>query len=87
VDIWHDLALRVNASLQEWLRPRVLVDFCIIFGRDQQGHEVINSEISPDCMRLQTLDGQSQDKDLFRHGESAEKIVQVWHALVEGLAR
>lgn len=80
------IALAVNRVLQDWLTPRRLIDFCIIFGENPAGEVVITSEISPDGMRLKNQDGASLDKDLFRQGASHETILGIWSSLVGELA-
>lgn len=83
--MFKTIALQVNKVLQQWLAPRVLLDFCIVIGRHPEGDYVITSEISPDCMRLQDSMGRPLDKDLFRHGASHEEIRLIWADLVRSL--
>lgn len=78
---WY--AQTVNSLLRGWLAPLVLVDVCFTVGETQTGDLVLMSEISPDCMRLRSQDGQSWDKDLFRQGASHEEIVARWTALID----
>jgi phosphoribosylaminoimidazole-succinocarboxamide synthase len=85
VDEWRSVADATNRALQDWLAPRLLVDFCIILGVDSDGTSRISSEVSPDCMRLVDENGESLDKDLFRQGVSEESIVEVWSQLVASL--
>ena len=85
VDEWRHLALETNRILKNWLAPRRLIDFCIIIGKDENGRSVLNSEVSPDGMRLQSSEGASLDKDLFRAGATESEIVQVWQRLVSSL--
>lgn len=80
-----DIALQTNQVLCDWLAPRHLWDFCLVIGRDEAGEYWINSEISPDCMRLKDVDGTSLDKDLFREGAGRAELLDVWTALVNGL--
>lgn len=80
------LALAVNEELRPWLAPREVVDFCLVVGADGDGYAVV-SEISPDCMRIRSADGSAWDKDLFRAGEPAERIVERWQELVDDLRR
>lgn len=82
---WKRLALDVNRVLVEWLAPRTLVDICFIIGIDPGGDECVLSEVSPDCMRLRSPEGESLDKDLFRHGLSGAALVAVWSELVASL--
>ena len=81
------IALRTNSLLREWLAPAELRDFCLIIGRDETGQYSVISEISPDCMRLVSPQGQSLDKDLFRFGASHDTIRSAWRALVAELKR
>lgn len=81
------IALQVNTLLKAWLAPRNLLDFCIIIGQRPDGTYCITSEISPDCMRLRSPDGQSLDKDLFRQGASQEQIVAIWSTLIEDIRK
>lgn len=80
------LALDTNEILRSWLAPRDLLDFCLIMGLSTSGDWTITSEISPDCMRLRTPDGESLDKDLFRAGGSREQILATWSRLNNALA-
>jgi len=79
------LALRINAALQDWLRPNVLVDFCIMVSRGRRGRYVVLSEISPDCMRIRSRSGGSLDKDLFRRGSSRKSLIAAWSRLITSL--
>jgi phosphoribosylaminoimidazole-succinocarboxamide synthase len=85
VPLLKDIALRTNTVLRDWLAPRDLWDFCVIIGLDADGEYLINSEISPDCMRLKDADGSSLDKDVFRRGAGRQEIVDVWTTLVNSL--
>ncbi len=80
-----DIALLLNETLQRWLTPLDLWDFCIIIGIDQHGSYRVISEVSPDCMRLKGTNGESLDKDLFRAGASRAEILRAWSATVHGL--
>ncbi|MBJ6369255.1 phosphoribosylaminoimidazolesuccinocarboxamide synthase [Snuella sedimenti] len=84
-ELLKSLALKTNDILSEWLYPRVLVDFCLIFGTNKAGEVCITSEISPDCMRLKSEAGASLDKDLFRSGKNHHEIVAVWTDLITDL--
>jgi len=79
------LALKVNKVLRDWLAPRDILDFCLIFGADQYGKPILTSEVSPDAMRLRSPDGSSLDKDLFRQGGSREEVIDTWGRLVADL--
>lgn len=79
------LALDCNRVLGQWLAPWAVWDFCLIIGAGPGGRLAINSEVSPDCMRLRDEHGDPLDKDLFRQGASPERIVDVWTALVKRL--
>lgn len=81
----RQLALACNTHLRRWLAPNDLWDFCLVIGARPSGELVINSEISPDCMRLRAPDGSPRDKDLFREGASGTDIVEVWTDLVAGV--
>ncbi len=81
------LALQVNTLLCSWLAPRDLLDFCLVIGQNQEGTYMITSEISPDMMRLRSVDGRPLDKDLFRQGCGGEEIKATWAALVDELRR
>jgi phosphoribosylaminoimidazole-succinocarboxamide synthase len=85
VDAMRQLALEINDLLRGWLAPLELWDFCLIFGLAEDRQPVLISEVSPDCMRLRTAGGESLDKDLFRHGASADEITQAWKRLLDGL--
>ncbi|WP_372633640.1 phosphoribosylaminoimidazolesuccinocarboxamide synthase [Fodinibius sp.] len=76
------IALSVNEALKKWMSDLVLVDFCLIFGKDPSGEYVITSEISPDGMRLKSESGRSLDKDLFRKGASHKDIRTEWKRLL-----
>lgn len=76
------IALNVNKALKEWMSDLVLVDFCLIFGKNSRGEYVITSEVSPDGMRLKSESGRSLDKDLFRKGASHENIRKEWKRLL-----
>jgi phosphoribosylaminoimidazole-succinocarboxamide synthase len=79
------VALQANAALRDWLAPRDLLDFCVILGVGPDGDYWVNSEVSPDAMRLRAPDGSCLDKDLFRNGADGAEIVQVWKELVHSL--
>lgn len=79
------IALETNRILCQWLNPRVLIDFCLIFGTDNDGNLCISSEISPDCMRLKSEKGEPLDKDLFRQGKSHSEIIEIWTSLIDSL--
>jgi len=81
-DAYRRVALETNAALRSWLAPLDLWDFCLVIGDGPDGEPVINSEISPDCMRLRDPEGNPLDKDLFRQGAAPERIVAVWTDLV-----
>ncbi|MDP9164564.1 MAG: SAICAR synthetase [Actinomycetota bacterium] len=85
VDSWRALALATNEILRAWLEPLELWDFCIIIGEGSDGRSALNSEVSPDCMRLRSPAGAAIDKDLFRRGASAEEICRAWAGLVTRL--
>jgi phosphoribosylaminoimidazole-succinocarboxamide synthase len=61
-----------------------LVDLCFIYGFDINGNIKIISEISPDGMRIRK-NGESFDKDLFRHGFGNEVILKKWSELLNDL--
>ncbi|MDC8002704.1 phosphoribosylaminoimidazolesuccinocarboxamide synthase [Aureisphaera galaxeae] len=82
-DALKRIALQTNEILLGWLSPSVLVDFCLIFGKNAEGDICITSEISPDCMRLKSQTGESLDKDLFRQGKSHEEIIAIWTQLIQ----
>lgn len=82
VDAYHDLAQRCNAVLRKLLEPLDLWDFCLIIAPDDNRGVVINSEISPDCMRLRSAAGECYDKDLFRQGATGEEIIKRWTELM-----
>jgi phosphoribosylaminoimidazole-succinocarboxamide synthase len=86
VEAYRRLALDCNRVLRDLLSPLELWDFCLIIAPDTERGLVINSEISPDCMRLRRADGESYDKDLFRRGASREQIIERWTELM-GLVR
>ncbi len=83
--LFRELALKINAALCDWLAPRVLIDFCVIFGTNSDGQVCVTSEVSPDCMRLKSENGESLDKDLFRQGKSHEYIIEKWTELIKNL--
>ncbi|MFI7232158.1 phosphoribosylaminoimidazolesuccinocarboxamide synthase [Nonomuraea angiospora] len=82
VEEFRHTARQCNDCLRKWLEPLDLWDFCLIIGPGPEGDLIINSEISPDCMRLRDRQGNSLDKDLFRQGAGHEHIVSVWSGLV-----
>ena len=84
-DAFRNIALTTNKVLCEWLAPNVLLDFCIIIGQNAAGEEVLISEMSPDCMRLRSPEGNALDKDLFRQGKEREEIIAVWSSLIAQL--
>jgi len=79
------VALTVNNVLRGWLAPRDLLDFCIIIGQREDGTSVVTSEVSPDCMRLRSVDGRPVDKDLYRQGATHAEILDVWSQLIKSL--
>ncbi|MFF8591629.1 phosphoribosylaminoimidazolesuccinocarboxamide synthase [Streptomyces sp. NPDC015220] len=82
VDAFRQCALSTNESLRSWLAPLDLWDFCLVIGVGPDGVPVINSEISPDCMRLRDESGRPLDKDLFRQGADEAALVAAWSGLV-----
>lgn len=82
VDAHHALAQRCNAVLRTLLAPLDLWDFCLIIAPDPERGVVINSEISPDCMRLRSTTGECYDKDLFRQGATGGEIIKRWTELL-----
>jgi phosphoribosylaminoimidazole-succinocarboxamide synthase len=85
VDRIKALALQTNEALRTWLAPRDLWDFCLLVGVGPEGDYWINSEISPDGMRLRGSAGEALDKDLFRQGVDGAEILSVWADLVASL--
>ncbi|GAA2142521.1 hypothetical protein GCM10009760_27730 [Kitasatospora kazusensis] len=85
-DAYRRTALACNEALRDWLAPLDLWDFCLVIGDGPDGQPVINSEISPDCMRLRDPQGRPLDKDLFRQGASAHEIVAAWTDLVRRIS-
>lgn len=86
VEAYRRLALNCNTVLRGLLSPLELWDFCLVVAADEEHGLVVNSEISPDCMRLRRADGEPYDKDLFRRGASREQILERWTELM-GLVR
>ncbi|MEE1930150.1 phosphoribosylaminoimidazolesuccinocarboxamide synthase [Streptomyces sp. TRM 70351] len=86
VEAYRQTALTCNAALRSWLAPLDLWDFCLVVGPDAEGRPVINSEVSPDCMRLRDTAGRPLDKDLFRQGAEPAEIVRVWTDLVRRIS-
>ncbi|MCN0177309.1 phosphoribosylaminoimidazolesuccinocarboxamide synthase [Salinispora arenicola] len=86
VEAYRRLALACNTVLHTLVSPLELWDFCLVIAPDEERGLVINSEISPDCMRLRRADGEPYDKDLFRRGASREQIIERWTELM-GLVR
>nr|AUV64164.1 SAICAR synthetase [Streptomyces citricolor] len=84
VDVEHyrQVALDCNTVLRELLDPLDLWDFCLVIAPDEKHGLVVNSEISPDCMRLKSADGLPYDKDMFRDGASREQILARWTELI-----
>jgi len=82
VEAFRHCALQCNESLRSWLAPLDLWDFCLVIGVGGDGAPVVNSEISPDCMRLRDEFGKPLDKDLFRQGADEASIVAAWTDLV-----
>ncbi|WP_229400818.1 phosphoribosylaminoimidazolesuccinocarboxamide synthase [Micromonospora okii] len=87
VEAYRRLALECNAVLRGLLAPLDLWDFCLVVAPDERHGLVINSEISPDCMRLRRADGEPYDKDLFRRGASREQIIERWTELMRLVRR
>ncbi|WP_189057409.1 phosphoribosylaminoimidazolesuccinocarboxamide synthase [Longimycelium tulufanense] len=83
VAAFHEVALRCNRVLTEWLSPLDLWDFCLVVAVDTDGEPIIISEVSPDCMRLRSEDGRALDKDLFRAGADHDTIVAQWRELID----
>ncbi len=75
-------ALHMFERLTDYLQARgfELVDICFVMTRD--GRRVV-SEISPDCMRVRDHLGAHYDKQLWRGGDSPERILEVWTELCE----
>ncbi|RJX15521.1 phosphoribosylaminoimidazolesuccinocarboxamide synthase, partial [Candidatus Bathyarchaeota archaeon] len=72
---------RVNEVLREFMEKLglQLVDFKLEFGRDKEGKLRVGDELNIDCMRLWDLKtGESLDKDVYRKGESLEKVLQTY---------
>ncbi|WP_030933744.1 phosphoribosylaminoimidazolesuccinocarboxamide synthase [Streptomyces sp. NRRL S-646] len=86
VDAFRLCALTCNESLRSWLAPLDLWDFCLVIGTGPDGRPVINSEISPDCMRLRDESGKPLDKDLFRQGADEATVVTAWTDLVRRIS-
>jgi phosphoribosylaminoimidazole-succinocarboxamide synthase len=82
VEAFRRCALHCNEVLRNWLAPLDLWDFCLVIGVDADGAPVINSEISPDGMRLRDESGRPLDKDLFRQGADEAAVVAAWSDLV-----
>ncbi|MGK4580284.1 phosphoribosylaminoimidazolesuccinocarboxamide synthase [Kitasatospora sp. HPMI-4] len=84
VDVEHyrQVALDCNTVLRELLDPLDLWDFCLVIAPDEKHGLVVNSEISPDCMRLKSADGLPYDKDMFRDGATREQILARWTELI-----
>ncbi|MHA5049697.1 phosphoribosylaminoimidazolesuccinocarboxamide synthase [Streptomyces sp. SD15] len=82
VEEFRACALACNEGLRSWLAPLDLWDFCLVIGVGADGSPVINSEVSPDCMRLRDEAGRPLDKDLFRQGADEAAVVAVWTDLV-----
>jgi phosphoribosylaminoimidazole-succinocarboxamide synthase len=82
VEANRQTALDCNDVLRTVLAPLELWDFCIIIAADPTRGLVINSEISPDAMRLRRSDGAPYDKDLFRRGFGRDEILARWRELV-----
>ncbi|MFD9356361.1 phosphoribosylaminoimidazolesuccinocarboxamide synthase [Streptomyces sp. NPDC060031] len=87
VDAFHEAAQHCNAVLRRLLEPLDLWDFCLIIAPDKERGVVINSEISPDCMRLRSAEGECYDKDLFRQGASGDEIIKRWTELMGIITR
>jgi phosphoribosylaminoimidazole-succinocarboxamide synthase len=87
VERFRTLALDCNMALGEWLAPWKIWDFCVIIGTGPDGRLTINSEVSPDCMRLRDEHENPLDKDLFRQGASPERIVDAWTELINRLPK
>lgn len=81
---FRKVAITVNDVLRRALPDYLIVDFCLVFGLDDQGQWRITSEVSPDSMRLTNLSGDSFDKDLFRTG--ATDLIQTrWRTVADAL--
>ncbi|GGY04810.1 phosphoribosylaminoimidazolesuccinocarboxamide synthase [Streptomyces djakartensis] len=82
VTAFRECALQCNDALRSWLAPLDLWDFCLVVGVGADGGPVVNSEVSPDCMRLRDEAGNPLDKDLFRQGADESTVVRAWTDLV-----
>lgn len=87
VAAYRQIALGCNRLLCNLLEPLELWDFCLVVAPDDDHGLVINSEISPDCMRLRAPDGAPYDKDLFRRGAPPAEIIARWSELMELVRR
>lgn len=89
VDVEHyrQVALDCNTVLLGLLAPLDLWDFCLVIAPDDKHGLLVNSEISPDCMRLKSADGMPYDKDMFRQGASREQILARWTELIKMVSR
>ncbi|MGW0364609.1 phosphoribosylaminoimidazolesuccinocarboxamide synthase [Streptomyces sp. NPDC002990] len=87
VDAYRAAAQHCNTVLRGLLEPLELWDFCLIIAPDAERGLVINSEISPDCMRLRSAAGECYDKDLFRQGLSGDEIIKRWTELMRIITR
>jgi phosphoribosylaminoimidazole-succinocarboxamide synthase len=81
IKIVKNLVLDISREIDALLNMigMTLIDICYTVSIDN----ILFSEISPDCCRIRSTTGESFDKDLWRGGDSEEKIIKVWTELVE----
>jgi phosphoribosylaminoimidazole-succinocarboxamide synthase len=75
-------ALGAFNALQKFLNPRgiELIDICFFISQDGS---TILSEVSPDCGRYRSLDGESLDKDVWRRGGSHTEVLEKWQRIID----
>lgn len=78
-------ARKTFVALSNFFRQHDLDLWDICFIIDQSGAKVFG-EISPDCMRIRSLDGASLDKDVWRRGGSHEDVLKKWQIFNEKIA-
>lgn len=76
-------ALKAFNILKDFLANKSLELIDICFFIDQDG-KCIFSEISPDCLRVRSLESQeSLDKDIWRAGGSSPHLIEKWTKFLE----
>lgn len=78
----RDTALAAFNTLNRFLNGRgvELIDICFFISEDGR---TILSEVSPDCGRYRSRDGDSLDKDVWRRGGSHQGVLEKWQKIID----